>query len=288
MKAAILWIVSDFPAYSMLSGWMKAGRLACPYYMEKTKSFQLKYGKKKHSWFDYHRQFLAIDHVFRKNKIAFYKNKVEASDPPPILNGEQVWDRVSKFPKSTNHCGKIDIYGVSHNWFKQSIFWELPYWCKLLVQHNLDVMYIEKNVGEQLIHTIMDVKGKTKDDVNARKDLAHHCKRQKLHVEASKAAGGERATKPTAPFALNKEQKKVLCEWIKRLKFPDDYASNLSRCVDAQGEKLYGLKSHHYHIIRERLLSIALREFLPTNVWKVITEISQFFKEFVLFSNSSR
>ena len=70
-----------------------------------------------------------------------------------------------------------------------------------------------------------------------------------------------------------------MCEWIKRLKFPDDYASNLSRCIDAQGEKLYGLKSHDYHIIMERLLPVALRELLPTNVWKAITEISQFFRD---------
>jgi len=33
MKVAILWTVSDFPVYGMLSGWMTAGRLACPYCM---------------------------------------------------------------------------------------------------------------------------------------------------------------------------------------------------------------------------------------------------------------
>ena len=30
------------------------------------------------------------------------------------------------------------------NWRKKSIFFELPYWKKLLVRHNLDVMHIEK------------------------------------------------------------------------------------------------------------------------------------------------
>jgi len=45
--------MSDFPVYGMLSAWMTVDRLSCPYYMEKTKSFRLKHGKK-HSWFDYH------------------------------------------------------------------------------------------------------------------------------------------------------------------------------------------------------------------------------------------
>ena len=34
-----LWTINDFLAYGMLSGWMTAGKLACPYCMENTKSF---------------------------------------------------------------------------------------------------------------------------------------------------------------------------------------------------------------------------------------------------------
>jgi len=121
MKATILWTISDFPAYGILLGWMTVGRLACPYCMEHMKSFRLKYGKK-HSWFDCHRQFLPHDHLFSKNKVTFYKNRVEESNPPHFLNGEKVWDHISKLPKTTDHCSKIPLYEVSHNWTKQSIF----------------------------------------------------------------------------------------------------------------------------------------------------------------------
>ena len=31
MKAVLLWTISDFPAYGMLSGWSTHGKLACPY-----------------------------------------------------------------------------------------------------------------------------------------------------------------------------------------------------------------------------------------------------------------
>lgn len=41
MRAAVLWTISDFPAYGMLSGWSTHGRLACPYCMERSKAFYL-------------------------------------------------------------------------------------------------------------------------------------------------------------------------------------------------------------------------------------------------------
>jgi len=51
-----------------------------------------------------------------------------------------------------------------------------------LIRHNLDAMHIEKNVFEQIVNTIMNVEGKSKDDINSRKDLAIHCKHRRLHV----------------------------------------------------------------------------------------------------------
>ncbi|XP_060210438.1 uncharacterized protein LOC132637354 [Lycium barbarum] len=34
LRASLMWIVNDFSAYGMLSGWMTAGKLACPHCME--------------------------------------------------------------------------------------------------------------------------------------------------------------------------------------------------------------------------------------------------------------
>ena len=65
---------------------------------------------------------------------------------------------------------------VSHDergdsWNKRSIFCNLPYFKTLLLCHNLDVMHIEKNICDSIMATIMDVKGKTKDNINSRRDL---------------------------------------------------------------------------------------------------------------------
>jgi len=50
------------------------------------------------------------------------------------------------------------------------IFFEIPYWSKLDVRHCIDVMHVEKNVCDCIIGTVLNIKGKTKDEINARKD----------------------------------------------------------------------------------------------------------------------
>ena len=59
---------------------------------------------------------------------------------------------------------KFSSFGLTYNWVKQSIFWELPYWKTNLFHYNLNVLHIEKNVFENIFNTIMDVKGKTNDN----------------------------------------------------------------------------------------------------------------------------
>ena len=44
-------------------------------------------------------------------------------------------------------------------------------------------MYIEKNMLDNMFNTIMDTKGKTKDNVKARVDLKEYCKRRDLELQ---------------------------------------------------------------------------------------------------------
>ena len=53
LRAALMWTISYFPAYSMLSSWGTAGKYACPYCMEDSNAFSLTKGGKM-SWFDNH------------------------------------------------------------------------------------------------------------------------------------------------------------------------------------------------------------------------------------------
>ena len=64
-----------------------------------------------------------------------------------------------------------------------SIFWELPYWKNLLIRHNIDVMHNEKNVFDNVFNTVLNVKGKTKDDLKSRHDIEAICNRPELHMK---------------------------------------------------------------------------------------------------------
>ena len=48
---------------------------------------------------------------------------------------------------------------------------------------NLDIMYIEKNYCDNIIITVMDVPGKTKDNAKARLDVAGMCDSSELNLK---------------------------------------------------------------------------------------------------------
>ncbi len=99
-------------------------------------------------------------------------------------------------------------------------------------------MHIEKNVFENIFNTIINVEGKTKDNVKSREDLKEVCKQPKLDRDATPRKY------PKACYTLDKYSKKVLYDWLKSIKFPNGYVSNLGRCVDMRKLKLFGMKSH--------------------------------------------
>ena len=74
-----------------------------------------------------------------------------------------------------------------------------------------------------------------------------------------------------------------MCKCIQELKIPDDYASNLDKCVNIAQGIFFGMKSHDYHVFMECLLSITLRELLD-HIWRLLTELSEYFWDLCLFT----
>ncbi|XP_021767981.1 uncharacterized protein LOC110732352 [Chenopodium quinoa] len=183
LRAAILWTVSDFPAYGMLSGWTTSGKKACPYFMEKSKAFWLEHGGKV-SWFDCHRQFLSTNHPLRNSRTAFCKNKVDKGAPPHIMSGEELWGCVKDLLKAIDwpEALKTPQKGV------------------VQAKHTVGASILE-NFFDQLIHTIMNVKRHTCDTPSARNDIVKYCKRPQLHLQEDDRG---KEFMPKAPFALDK------------------------------------------------------------------------------------
>lgn len=57
MKTALMWTISDFLSYGMLSSWMTVGKVDCPYCVRQSKAFTLNHSRKTF-YFHSHCQFL--------------------------------------------------------------------------------------------------------------------------------------------------------------------------------------------------------------------------------------
>ena len=92
-------------------------------------------------------RFLPLNHRYKKNIKDFFVGRVEKDVASPCLSGEELHDVVSKY-------GDI-VFGLQSS--------------------NLDVIHIKKNAFENIFNTVMDVKGKTKDNIKSRLDIALYC-----------------------------------------------------------------------------------------------------------------
>jgi hypothetical protein len=205
--------------------------------------------------------------------------RVENDVASPCLSGEELNDAVSEYSDIVFglQLGKQKFpgFGLTHNWVKRSIFWELPYWKTNLLRHNLDVMHIEKNMFENIFNTVMDMKGKTKDNFKARLDIALFCNHKNMELVCDES----RVAKPRASFVLEKNAQLLIYKWLKRLCFPDGHALNISRLVNIEECRLYGMMSHDCHMFMQTLIPLAFHDLLPKWIWDALTEISHFFRD---------
>ncbi|XP_028084685.1 uncharacterized protein LOC114285803 [Camellia sinensis] len=130
------------------------------------------------------------------------------------------------------------------NWTKVSILYELPYWKKRKLRHNIDVMHVEKNFSENTFGTMLGINEKNKDTNKAQMDLEDMGIRKELWL--TRRPDGT-YVKPRAIFSLTPEEREGFFEFLKSVMYPDGYAANISRLVNARNCKLTGLKSHDCH-----------------------------------------
>ncbi|XP_072054894.1 uncharacterized protein [Arachis hypogaea] len=132
-------------------------------------------------------------------------------------------------------------------------------------------MVAEKNVCDNIIYTILNDSGKSKDHLKVRKDLQLMEIRRDLWPQVDERY-------PTVIFSMLNSQKGVFLKTLKNVVFPDGHSSNISHCVDLHQQKLSGLKSHDNHTLMEYLLPIASRNVLPALVSVVLADFSTFFR----------
>jgi len=212
-----------------------------------------------------HRRWLLLDHPWRKRKD--FDGQIEKREKPQEFSAEELREqlervkdvRPGKHPQSNKRKRGVD---EGQCWKKMSCLWDLPYWTDLKLRHNLDVMHIEKNICEYFLGTFLGLPGKSKDSINARLDFEDMGIRKELHLKPN----GDSYTIPHAPYTMDKDQKVAFYDFLRSVKFPDGYASNLASCITADGCNLQGLKTHDCHIILQRILPAALRGIMHRHI----------------------
>ncbi|GKA01865.1 putative reverse transcriptase domain-containing protein [Tanacetum coccineum] len=182
-----------------------------------------------------------------------------------------------------NEIENIDLNNENDNrgpWKKKSIFFELPYWKGLLLPHNLDVMHIDKNVCDNITSTLLGVLRKSKDNMKARLDLQKLGIQKELHPQKNPRSNNMYKLKEC--YEMTRAEKDVFLQTLKSIKPPDEYSSNISRCVQLNKRKLIWMKSYDCHMLMQEYLPIALRGTLPDHVSTVLIDLCDFFRRICL------
>nr|XP_028957468.1 uncharacterized protein LOC114824488 [Malus domestica] len=176
-----------------------------------------------------HRRWLPWDNEWRHNDKAFHGTK-ETRLRPREWSGDEILDQLNSL--EFGHFGK----GVSQPRPTTHLNW-----------------------------THKNIEGKTKDTIEARLDLERMGIRSSMWMQS---VGG--TMKKGHPFFTVKPNgKKEFFNFISSVKFPDGYASNISRCVNVKGCKFSNIKSHDCHVILQRLL--------PEDIVNVLCKFEQIF-----------
>ncbi|KAL0533295.1 hypothetical protein IC582_030108 [Cucumis melo] len=134
-------------------------------------------------------------------------------------------------------------------------------------------MHIEKNVHANLIGTLLDIPGKTKDGVKSQLDLVELNIRSELGPQVRE----KKIFLPPTCYTLSRAEKLSFCKTLSELKVPKGYSLNIQSLVSLTDLKLYGLKSHDHHVLMQQLLPVAIRGILPKHVRLAIIRLCFFF-----------
>ena len=87
---------------------------------------------------------------------------------------------------------------------------------------------------------------------------------------------GSRVTKPRASFMLEKNTQLIVYKWLKSLRFPDGHASNISRLVNMEECRLYGMKDCsklYVHLVIERFGIQSAVSYWTVNIIDVASKV---------------
>lgn len=136
-------------------------------------------------------------------------------------------------------------------------------------------MYVEKSFCDNIIGTLLNIEGKTKDTNCDRMDLADLDIRSELHFRHRH----NRVSKPPACYVLPLSERSEFCRYLKYVKLPDAYPIDFSKNINIKDGKISGYQARDCHVILQRILPVAVHSYLHKDITTTLTELSNFFQQ---------
>jgi hypothetical protein len=296
LKAIIYVTITDYPGLFSLSGQIK-GKSGCAVCIDGTCYTYLSASKK--LVYMRNRRFLNKNHRYRDPSMNMYfdnENEPQPDEPKKTSYGQKVFDMVQginiefgKKKKKAQDDGtkkkkkrKRDEMEEEQPpvakvpFKKQSCFFKyLSYWKELDTPHAIDCMHLEKNVFESVIGVLLDMKNKTKDGLKSRQDLVNQNIRSEIHPRPAAQSG--KVDLPGASYNLTTDEKRAVCQWLRTVKVPTGFSSNIKSLVSMKDLTLTSFNAHDCHVMLTVFLPIVIQAIGPEFVKMIITRLGYFF-----------
>jgi hypothetical protein len=89
-------------------------------------------------------------------------------------------------------------------------------------------MHVKKGVFESTINLLLDIPGKTKDGLNAHKNLQVLGIWEELH---SQQRSNRKVYLPPASYTLTNEEERAICKCLRGIKVPTGFSTNKKNLV---------------------------------------------------------
>jgi hypothetical protein len=136
-------------------------------------------------------------------------------------------------------------------------------------------MHLEKNVFESTIGILLDIKTNTKDGLRSRLDLVDQDIRTEIHPTPAPQTG--KVDILSASYNLTRDERRVMCQWLRNVKVPTGFSSNIKSLVSMKDLTITSFNAHDYHVMLTVFLPIVIRAIQLEYVKMVITRLGYFF-----------
>jgi hypothetical protein len=135
-------------------------------------------------------------------------------------------------------------------------------------------MHVTNDVFESTIGLLLDIPGKMKDGLNARKDLQILGIREDLHPQERPNV---KVYLPPVSYSLTNKEKRAICKCLGEIRFPTGFSTNIKNMVSMLELKVSGYNTHDCLTMLSLFLAIAMRAVNHPYLKMMITHMCHFF-----------